>query len=276
MLSRPDVIYRMLTHQKTTQIEPKKDTTNGEVSGVKRPSTSPTPTHQKPSAIKKASIVCSEEGDPLSPWRASPDVPHTRSTTRASFAESTPDPASRGSKSRTASTTSARFKSPSSMRDRKRKLQTVRKRSSVTNKKFTFSTFVKDCEEKDKSKKQEDVEFSEKENKLWQMGLTTAGMMPAVFMTNENRYYQRKFTKWARNVMDRERKLLSFDLFEGTTTPSFMPGLPQVGIIKLEQSHTPQPKRATPEDAASKTTMSATGSNQSTVSWNSVIISKSL
>lgn len=133
------------------------------------------------------------------------------------------------------------------------------------NKKYTFSTFVKDCEEKDKSRNKEEVEFSEKENKLWQMGLTTAGMMPAVFMTNENRYYQKKFTKWARNVMEREKKLLSYDVLEGTPTPSFMPGLPASGVVKLEQS-TPPPKRATPEDVASKTTMSNSGSNQCSVS----------
>ncbi|KAG0591434.1 hypothetical protein KC19_1G175700 [Ceratodon purpureus] len=282
IMSRPDVIYRMLTHQKTPksgQIEPKKcSTTNEKVSRAKRPCTAPSPKPNSSAIKKKASIICSEEGDPLSPWRASPDMAHTRSTTRASnrssqgfhasFADSTPEPASTReySKSRSTSSTSARFKSPSAMQDRKRKLQTVKKRSPVTNKKYSFSTFVKDCEEKEKSKKVEDVEFSEKENKLWQMGLTTTGMMPAVFMTNENRYYQRKFTKWARTVMDREKKLLSFDTFEGTTTPSFMPGLPQEGIVKLEQSHTPQPKRATPEDAASKTTMSATGSTQSHMS----------
>jgi hypothetical protein len=280
ILSRPDVIYRMLTHQKThtsRQIEPKKgSTTNGKESGAKRPCTAPSAKPNASSIKKKASIICSEEGEPLSPWRASPDIAHTRSTTRASnrssqgfhasFAASTPEPATRDSKSRSASTTTARFKSPSAMQDRKRKIQTVRRRSSVTKKKYNFSSFVKDCEQKEKSKQEEDVEFSEKENKLWQMGLTTAGMMPAVFMTNENRYYQSKFTKWARTVMDREKKLLSFDTFEGTTAPSFMPGLPQEGILKLEQSHTPQPKRPTPEDATSKTPMSASGSTQSNVS----------
>lgn len=96
---------------------------------------------------------------------------------------------------------------------RKRKVRSNKRRSSCVNKnKYTFSTFVKDCQEKDKSRDREGVEFLEKENKLWQMGLTTAGMVPTVFMTNENRYYQKKFTKWARNVMKRERKLLLFDV----------------------------------------------------------------
>jgi len=134
-------------------------------------------------------------------------------------------------------------------------------------KKYTFSTFIRDCEEKDKSRNREEVEFSEKENKLWQMGLTTAGMIPAVFMTNENRYYQKKFTKWARNVMERERKLLSYDVLEGSPTPRFMPGLPASGVVKLERSTSPAPKRATPDDvAASKSTMSHSGSSQSSVS----------
>lgn len=112
----------------------------------------------------------------------------------ASFAESTPEPAvsSEATKFRSPRNASgARFKSPSRMQDhqqRKRKVRSNKRRSSSVNKnKYTFSTFVKDCQEKDKSRDREDVEFSEKENKLWQMGLNTAGMMPAVFMTNENR-----------------------------------------------------------------------------------------
>ena len=267
MPGRPDVLYRMITHQKTTTARLKR-TTNGKLAGAKRPCTAPSSSKPNANAIKKkASIICSEEGEPLTPWRATPDAGLTRSNTRASnrssqgyhasFADSTPKPASHDSKPRSASSTSAaRFKSPSSMKDRKRKLQTVTRRRPSNNKQFTFTTFVKNCEEKEKSKKVEEFEFSEKENKMWQIGLTTAGMMPAVLMTNENRYYQRKFTKWARSVMDREKKFLSFDTFEGTTTPSFMPGLPQEGIVKLEQSHTPQPKRATPEDAASKSSSS--------------------
>lgn len=140
ILSRPDVMYRMLTHKKTTsspvrQIEPKKSD-NGKVSGAKRPYTAPVPRDSKKSnasAIKKkASIIGSEEGEPLSPWRASPDMAgHTRSTTRASnrssqgfhasFADSTPEPATSKSRPTSTTTTSARFKSPSVMQDRKRK-----------------------------------------------------------------------------------------------------------------------------------------------------------
>lgn len=229
--------------------------------------------------------MAADEGDSLTPWRVSPDEqPYTRSTTRASnrssqgyhasFADSTPKPASR-SESRSKSdsisepvimASTARFKSPSAMEGRKRKLYTSKIKPSVM-KKYTFSTFVRDCVEKNKSRNKEDLEFSEKENKLWQMGLTTLGTMPAVFMTNENLYYQKKFTRWARNVMDRERKLLSDNMLEETPTPCFMPELPQAGVLKTEQSKlsTPQFKQATFDDAASKTTMSATGSSQSCV-----------
>lgn len=288
-LSRPDVIYRMLTHKKAALSKQALEQRKGnetEVSGAKRPYTSPAPQSNLKRAIKKKpSIVAADEGDSLTPWRVSPDEqPYTRSTTRASnrssqgyhasFADSTPKPASR-SESRSKSdsisepvimASTARFKSPSAMEGRKRKLYTSKIKPSVM-KKYTFSTFVRDCVEKNKSRNKEDLEFSEKENKLWQMGLTTLGTMPAVFMTNENLYYQKKFTRWARNVMDRERKLLSDNMLEETPTPCFMPELPQAGVLKTEQSKlsTPQFKQATFDDAASKTTMSATGSSQSCV-----------
>nr|PNR58057.1 hypothetical protein PHYPA_005052 [Physcomitrium patens] len=289
-LSRPDVIYRMLTHKKAALSKQALEQRKGnetEVSGAKRPYTSPAPQSNLKRAIKKKpSIVAADEGDSLTPWRVSPDEqPYTRSTTRASnrssqgyhasFADSTPKPASR-SESRSKSdsisepvimASTARFKSPSAMEGRKRKLYTSKIKPSVM-KKYTFSTFVRDCVEKNKSRNKEDLEFSEKENKLWQMGLTTLGTMPAVFMTNENLYYQKKFTRWARNVMDRERKLLSDNMLEETPTPCFMPELPQAGVLKTEQSKlsTPQFKQATFDDAASKTTMSATGSSQSCMS----------
>lgn len=75
ILSRPDVMYRMLTHKKTGAHHDKKDTcSTNKVSGSKRPYTAPSSKPIASAMKKKASIVFSEEEDPLSPWRASPDI----------------------------------------------------------------------------------------------------------------------------------------------------------------------------------------------------------
>ena len=274
LLRNPDMTHQLVKYERTQT--PHRHhagcSTQCHVKGIvstskRRPSTAPAAQIERRSPAKrKGSIAGSEDRGPLSPW-GSPKEPVTRATTRASnrssqgqhcsFADnvttSATGPGSQQSKSRPQSSVagdSARFKSPSMMQGRKTTYHPGRRRPSVKPK-YTLGVFLKDYETKDKSQKQADMEFSEKDHRLWRMGIVTEGMMPAVMMNDENLYYRQKFEKWARCVINRERKLLSYNVYAGTPAPSFMPGMASSAVLKLEQD-TLQKKRSTLEEISTK------------------------
>ncbi|CAN5965997.1 unnamed protein product [Sphagnum jensenii] len=220
----------------------------------KRPISEPAPQHRFPSK-KKGSMhlrpsARSEDQGPLSPWgppKASSDG--VRSGTRASRRSSLDPrnlpsasgmrpatmPTWKGSINRCSNSApagSAHFKSPSLMKDRKTSSR-LERRKSAGNKKYSLGSFLRDCDEKEKQQKKKDMDFTEKDHHLWQMGLLSQGQMPVLLVSDENVHYRQKFEKWARMVMNRERNLLSYNVFAGTVMPSFMPGVATSSVQKL-------------------------------------------
>ena len=78
------------------------------------------------------------------------------------------------------------------------------------------------------------AEFGEKEHRLWQTGLRRENMMPGI-VGEGNAYYKAKFEKWARHIIDREKKLLSHTKVEGSGEQSFMPSIATSVIMKLKK-----------------------------------------
>ena len=78
------------------------------------------------------------------------------------------------------------------------------------------------------------AEFGDKDHKLWQMGLRGDQKMPGI-VGEGNEYYRKKFEKWARNIIDREKKLLSHTEVEGSGETSFMPGVATSEMMKLKK-----------------------------------------
>lgn len=251
------------------------------VSGAKRPNTAPThqtlPIHAMKSftSTQRKGSIGSEDGGPLSPWGAAERLAPTKASDQkvnerraisaqgnhASFAQSPiRNLESRASKSRPASSmsnTSARFKSPSMMQGRqspKHHHSWRRRRSSSHKQKYSLTLFLKDCHDKEKMQKQIEMEFSEKDHRMWQLGMMSAGTMSAAMVSSENVYYQHKFESWARNVINRERTLLSYNVFASNpNAPSFMPGIASGEILKLEQDNMHGVRRRmTPDEETSK------------------------
>lgn len=102
--------------------------------------------------------------------------------------------------------------------------------------------------------KQIEMEFSEKDHRMWQLGMANTGTMHAALISSENMYYQHKFESWARNVINRERTLLSYNVFASNpNAPSFMPGVASGEILKLEQDNMHGVRRRmTPDEETSK------------------------
>lgn len=78
------------------------------------------------------------------------------------------------------------------------------------------------------------IEFGEKDHKLWKMGLSGDQKMPGI-VGEGNAYYKAKFEKWARHIIDREKKLLSNTEVEGTGEMAFMPGIATSEMMKLKK-----------------------------------------
>jgi hypothetical protein len=76
------------------------------------------------------------------------------------------------------------------------------------------------------------AEFGDKNHRLWQMGLQGDHKMPGI-VGEGNAYYKAKFEKWARHIIDREKKLLSNTEIEGSGETSFMPGVSTSEMMKL-------------------------------------------
>lgn len=102
--------------------------------------------------------------------------------------------------------------------------------------------------------KQIEMEFSEKDHRMWQLGMANTGTMHAALISSENMYYHHKFESWARNVINRERTLLSYNVFASNpNAPSFMPGVASGEILKLEQDNMHGVRRRmTPDEETSK------------------------
>ncbi|CAM6007652.1 unnamed protein product [Sphagnum balticum] len=219
----------------------------------KRPISEPAPQHRSLSKRKSSMHLRpsarSEDQGPLSPWgppKASSDgvLSGTRASRRSSLdprnlpSASGMRPATmptwKGSTNRCSNSApagSAHFKSPSLMKDRKTSSR-LERRKSAGNKKYSLGSFLRDCDEKEKQQKKKDMDFTEKDHHLWQMGLLSQGQMPVLLVSDENVHYRQKFEKWARMVMNRERNLLSYNVFAGTVMPSFMPGVATSRVCK--------------------------------------------
>jgi hypothetical protein len=66
------------------------------------------------------------------------------------------------------------------------------------------------------------------------MGLQGDHKMPGI-VGEGNAYYKAKFEKWARHIIDREKKLLSNTEIEGSGETSFMPGVSTSEMMKLKK-----------------------------------------
>ncbi|KAG0586763.1 hypothetical protein KC19_2G115200 [Ceratodon purpureus] len=98
--------------------------------------------------------------------------------------------------------------------------------------KYSLRLFLQDCHRKEREAKL--AEFGDKDHKLWQMGLRGDQKMPGI-VGEGNEYYRKKFEKWARNIIDREKKLLSHTEVEGSGETSFMPGVATSEMMKLKK-----------------------------------------
>jgi hypothetical protein len=79
------------------------------------------------------------------------------------------------------------------------------------------------------------AEFGDKNHRLWQMGLQGDHKMPGI-VGEGNAYYKAKFEKWARHIIDREKKLLSNTEIEGSGETSFMPGVSTSEMMKHKET----------------------------------------
>nr|PNR36127.1 hypothetical protein PHYPA_021978 [Physcomitrium patens] len=96
--------------------------------------------------------------------------------------------------------------------------------------KYSLRLFLMDCHRKEKEHRM--AEFSEKDHRLWQMGIRGEQIMPGI-VGEENEYYRDKFEQWARHIIDREKTLLSHTKVADTGDWSFMPGTQQNAPMKL-------------------------------------------
>jgi hypothetical protein len=96
--------------------------------------------------------------------------------------------------------------------------------------KYSLRLFLHDCHRKEREHRM--AEFGEKEHHLWQMGLRGDQKMPGI-VGETNTYYQEKFEQWARHIIDREKKLLSYNTVMNTEERSFMPGIATSNVMKL-------------------------------------------
>ncbi|CAM6116411.1 unnamed protein product [Calypogeia fissa] len=105
--------------------------------------------------------------------------------------------------------------------------------------KYTLDTFLSEVEAKDREVK--DIDFSGKDHALWHMGMSQGAMKSG--FTEDVKYYRNKFQKWARGVLDRERDLFGFNIFDDQQeSPSFIKGAPKDHILRLEQGSGPASK----------------------------------
>jgi hypothetical protein len=105
------------------------------------------------------------------------------------------------------------------------------------NKKYSLRLFMRDCARREKIHKR--AEFQEKEHRLWQMGVTNGDKIMPGIRGEDNAYYQHKFHKWAKHVLDRERNLLSYNVIAHTLSdPSFSPGIATSVYHKLQKGPT--------------------------------------
>ena len=92
------------------------------------------------------------------------------------------------------------------------------RRVSAYVQKYTLDTFISEVEAKEK--RVDDMDFSGKDHALWHMGMAQGAMKSG--FSEDVKYYRKKFQKWARGVLDREKDLLGFNVHDyGQMSPKF-------------------------------------------------------